>query len=911
MNREFQDTVKALLSSLQDPADQKSVSEVQETMSSWLESFEKYVDLEQAKMAADKIMVEEGKKAEEEIEKMRHDQSDKLREESNNKILAGGLESRIDKVNESNRLLKLILQTRRYEKNFILRHDTSYLKKVESGTKEILSLISDMRKRFRDPANLAQADVIISATKKYAEAIGNYIQKVKVQEKEDAHAISLAKALGEKAKSLEEGQHEKMTAMMTLANSMMIIMALSGLFIGVILAIVITKGITKPLGMISKAAEGLSVGDIEQEVEIQQKDEIGHLAEAFRSMIVAQKEKAQVAEQIAKGNLSVDIEVMSSKDILGKSMETMRDAIKRLTVDVGQLVESAVAGNLSNRADASIHHGDYQRIILGINETLDAVIGPLQMAASYVERISKGDIPERNIQSYNGDFNTIKENLNQCGDAIRLLIQDADTLSRAALEGKLATRADASRHNGDFQKVIKGVNDTLDAVIGPLNVAANYVDRISRGDIPQKLNENYAGDFNLIKNNLNQCIEAVDLLVREANDLANAAVEGRLSTRGNAQKHNGDFKKIVQGVNMTLDAVLDPINEAADILGQLASYNLTARVKGDYKGDHAKIKDSLNATANSLHEAMSQVSDASEQVSSAAQQISSSSQQVAEGASEQASSLEETSSSLEEMASMTKRNADNTHQARALAEETQKYADKGAGAMEKMMDAMKKIKTSSESTAAIIKDINDIAFQTNLLALNAAVEAARAGDAGRGFAVVAEEVRNLAGRAKEAARNTEELIKESVSLADNGQLISGEAADNLKEIVNSVSKVTGLVGEINVASQEQAKGIEQVNKAVSEMDAVVQQAAANSEESSSAAEELAAQSEELTLMVQKFELKKGHVLSNWTNDIKGVKKTKITPKEKAMKPHNVRSEQELLHHEAIPSEDTDLDFAEF
>jgi methyl-accepting chemotaxis protein len=174
--------------------------------------------------------------------------------------------------------------------------------------------------------------------------------------------------------------------------------------------------------------------------------------------------------------------------------------------------------------------------------------------------------------------------------------------------------------------------------------------------------------------------------------------------------------------------------------------------------------------------------------------------------------------------------------------------------MAQMIDAMVKIRAASEGTAQIIRDINEIAFQTNLLALNAAVEAARAGDAGRGFAVVAEEVRYLAQRAKEAAKKTEDLINESVSLADSGGQISQEVSGNLTEILTSVSKVAEIVAEVATASQEQSRGIEQVNAAVAEMDKVVQAAAANAEESSSAAEELASQAQELAAMVGRFHL---------------------------------------------------------
>ena len=184
----------------------------------------------------------------------------------------------------------------------------------------------------------------------------------------------------------------------------------------------------------------------------------------------------------------------------------------------------------------------------GVNHTLDAVIGPLNVAAEYVDRISKGDIPPKITDSYNGDFNEIKNNLNTCIDAVNALVADANMLSKAAVEGKLATRADATKHQGDFRKIVQGVNDTLDAVIGPLNVAAEYVDRITKGDIPPKITDNYNGDFNEIKNNLNTCIDAVNALVADAEHARRRRrSKGKLATRADATKHQGDFRKIVRG----------------------------------------------------------------------------------------------------------------------------------------------------------------------------------------------------------------------------------------------------------------------------------------------------------------------------------------------------------------------------
>jgi len=239
----------------------------------------------------------------------------------------------------------------------------------------------------------------------------------------------------------------------------------------------------------------------------------------------------------------------------------------------------------------------------------------------------------------------------------------------------------------------------------------------------------------------------------------------------------------------------------------------------------------------------------SEQVNSASSQVAESSQQMAAGASQQASSLEETSASLEEMASMTKQNTENAQQANVLAADAKSSAERGRDAMQRMSDAIQQIKVSSDQTAKIVKTIDEIAFQTNLLALNAAVEAARAGDAGKGFAVVAEEVRNLAMRSAEAAKNTASLIEQSQKSSDHGVHVSAEVTEILKKIVDGVQKLAQINGEVSTACEEQSRGIDQVNTAVSEVDKVTQSNAANAEESASAAEELSAQARELSDMV--------------------------------------------------------------
>ena len=281
-------------------------------------------------------------------------------------------------------------------------------------------------------------------------------------------------------------------------------------------------------------------------------------------------------------------------------MTEQKLALNAMLADAAMLTKAAVEGKLGTRADVSKHQGDYRKVVEGVNATLDAVIGPLNVSAEYVDRISKGDIPPKITDSYNGDFNEIKNNLNACIDAVNALVVDAAMLSKAAVEGKLGTRADASKHQGDYRKVVEGVNATLDAVIGPLNVSAEYVDRISKGDIPPKITDTYNGDFNEIKNNLNACIDAVNALVADAAMLSKAAVEGKLATRADASKHQGDYRKIVEGVNATLDAVIGPLNVSAEYVDRISKGDIPPKITDSYNGDFNEIKNNLNACIDNI-----------------------------------------------------------------------------------------------------------------------------------------------------------------------------------------------------------------------------------------------------------------------------------------------------------------------
>jgi methyl-accepting chemotaxis protein len=390
------------------------------------------------------------------------------------------------------------------------------------------------------------------------------------------------------------------------------------------------------------------------------------------------------------------------------------------------------------------------------------------------------------------------------------------------------------------------------SLIAYIKDVAESASALGRGDVQVKVNVRSEADQ--LSQSMARTVAVLNAMIGESRGLIAAARAGELSKRANPASYQGAYAELLTGLNQMLDAAAEPMLEAGRTLGKLADRDLTARASHAFQGDFGRMMSSLNQAAQNLEESLQQVSTTSEQVAAASSQIAGSSQSVAQGASEQASALEETSSALVQMSATTKQTAENAVTASALAEQAREASQSGGAAMTDMTSAMNRIRTAAEGTAAIIRDINDIAFQTNLLALNAAVEAARAGEAGRGFAVVAEEVRNLALRSKEAAQKTETLIGESMSLTEQGEELSGKVGEKLSEIVGAVGKVSEIVATIAQASREQADGIEQSNKAMAQMDQVTQQAAANSEETSSAAEELAAQAQELAALVGRFQL---------------------------------------------------------
>ena len=341
---------------------------------------------------------------------------------------------------------------------------------------------------------------------------------------------------------------------------------------------------------------------------------------------------------------------------------------------------------------------------------------------------------------------------------------------------------------------------------------------------------------------------------KEVDTIVAAAGNGDLSQRIVTEGKTGFYRDLGEGINQLIGVVESALSDIANAMNTLASGDLTCPIERDYRGTYGEVKEGVNATIAKLQEIVGNLRDSSDVISTASQEISAGNTNLSSRTEQNASSLQETAASMEELTSTVRNNASNAQQANQIAGNARALAEKGGDVVGHAVQAMGEINNSSTRIAEIIGVIDEIAFQTNLLALNASVEAARAGEQGRGFAVVATEVRNLASRAAQAAKEIKELIQDSVSKVHSGSDLVNQSGETLAEIVDGVKKVADIISEITAASTEQSAGIDQVNQAVTTMDEGTQQNAALAEQTSAAAVSLNEKAREMDGLIAFFKV---------------------------------------------------------
>lgn len=394
--------------------------------------------------------------------------------------------------------------------------------------------------------------------------------------------------------------------------------------------------------------------------------------------------------------------------------------------------------------------------------------------------------------------------------------------------------------------------ESFRSMIVYLREVGSAVAALGNGNFSVRVAERSPDD--LVARNLNATATSLGRAMAETQGLIRAAREGDFSQRAQLTGLSGGYAELVGGVNEMMEQVHAPLAAARAAMGRLAQRDLTSRMHGTFGGEFAAIQHSYNTAVEALERSLAQVANTSKQVTAASTEIAASSRALADAAVRQSQGVERATADLTSLTQKTADAAAAAEQANSMAAETRTQCQGGSRAAGEMASAVDRIRQASEATAAIIRDINEIAFQTNLLALNAAVEAARAGEAGRGFAVVAEEVRALASRSKQAAQTTESLIKDAISLSVVGAETSQTVRKTLGGIVDSSDRLARSLGTISAASQDQASRIKAVVQVVKDVDGLTQQNAASAEQASHVGQELSTQARTLEELVEGFSL---------------------------------------------------------
>ena len=543
-------------------------------------------------------------------------------------------------------------------------------------------------------------------------------------------------------------------------------------------------------------------------------------------------EMSRIVEFAAAGDLSQRINSDDKPAQLRKvcgGINTLLDRIQQVNAELNRMSKAHDAGDIDAIIDVEKFQGEFRAMTDGINVMVGGHIAVKKKAMACVAEFGRGNF-DAPLDRFPGKKAFINETIEQVRGSLKGLIAQMNHMSKEHDAGDIDVTIDTEKFQGDFRTMAQGINVMVAGHIAVKKKAMACVAEFGRGNFDAPL-DRFPGKKAFINETIEQVRGNLKALIVDTDMLIEAASKGKLDVRADVSKHLGDFRKIVHGINSTIEAFVGPLNELKLVLAALSEGDLTRTIDKDYAGSFDEMKEYANNTILKLSMVIGEVNGAASALSSAAEQVNSTAQSLSQAASEQASGVDQTSSSMEQMTASIAQNTENAKVTDSMAAKAASEAAEGGEAVKATVNAMKQI-------AQKIGIIDDIAYQTNLLALNAAIEAARAGEHGKGFAVVAAEVRKLAERSQVAAQEISTLASGSVDLAEQAGALLGQ-------IVPSIKKTSDLVQEISAASQEQSTGVGQINSAVTQLSETTQQNAASSEELAATAEEMNGQAGQL------------------------------------------------------------------
>ncbi len=583
-------------------------------------------------------------------------------------------------------------------------------------------------------------------------------------------------------------------------------------------------------------------------------DGFNELSETCESIL---NETSTTLAAMAKGDMSQRI----SGDYSGAFKKLQQDAnatssmlSKVIEQEIQGLVNAAKNGDLSQRVATEGKAGLFLTLSDGINQLVDVSENIISDVARIMSALAAGELDQKIERDYQGIFNTLKQDANQTSEKLAHAIEhEIQGMIDQAKSGHLDGQIDEQGKTGFYLRLATGINELLRTNNRLVQETGSVFAGLAAGNLNISMSGDYQGDFAKLQENAHTTIEMLKQVIEgDIQTIVDAAKAGDLTERIDLEDKAGFFATLSSSINELVDVNERIINDTNQVAQGLATGDLTQRISNQYQGIFASLKQSINESSENISTTITEIYQAADSVSTASQEISTGNADLSNRTEAQATSLEETTATMKELTEQVTATARRAKDSANLADKAKSIALEGGETVDSAVNAMEQINQSSRKISDIIGVIDEIAFQTNLLALNAAVEAARAGESGRGFSVVAGEVRTLAQRSAQAAKEIKGLIMESAQKVTDGTTLVNHAGDKLQQIVDSVGKVYEAIDVIRTDASSQQNSISQMFEVIDNLNVNTQQNAALVEESSSAAKLMKDQAEQMFNLVNGF-----------------------------------------------------------